>query len=153
MGILLISIACIRKGNDLGAALAFATLLMFKHIFFYCAPLFVVYLLRHYCFEPDFSQVEATSDRNSNGSPGSSPATAASSPEPMEERLIMARRFNFFKFIKLASVVLIVVACGLGPFLVFRGEGRSIVDVLQQMLSRLFPFGRGLVHAYWAPNV
>jgi len=71
----------------------------------------------------------------------------------MEERLIMARRFNFFKFIKLASVVLIVVACGLGPFLVFRGEGRSIVDVLQQMLSRLFPFGRGLVHAYWAPNV
>lgn len=54
-------------------------------------------------------------------------------------------RPRFCNIIKLGSCVVGIFAIAFGPFVQW-GQ-------LLQLKSRLFPFSRGLCHAYWAPNI
>ena len=54
-------------------------------------------------------------------------------------------RIRFGNSFKLASGLVTVFGAAFVPFW-YQGQ-------MDQVLSRLFPFSRGLCHAYWAPNV
>lgn len=49
LGLLLMSISGLMEGKDLMGGFFFAVLLCFKHLFAVAAPVYFVYLLRHYC--------------------------------------------------------------------------------------------------------
>jgi alpha-1,3-glucosyltransferase len=54
-------------------------------------------------------------------------------------------RIRWKNSLKLATGILAIFGIAFGPF--------ALWDQMPQVLSRLFPFSRGLCHAYWAPNV
>lgn len=49
LGVLLVSVSALEEGKDLLGGFVFAVLLCFKHLFAVAAPVYFVYLLRHYC--------------------------------------------------------------------------------------------------------
>ncbi|XP_010691987.2 probable dolichyl pyrophosphate Glc1Man9GlcNAc2 alpha-1,3-glucosyltransferase [Beta vulgaris subsp. vulgaris] len=106
LGLLLISISGLMEGNDLVGGFFFAVLLCFKHLFAVAAPVYFVYLLRHYCRGGWIK--------------------------------------GFRRLFGLGMVVVLVFAAAFGPFVYH--------DQMLQVIHRMFPFGRGLCHAYWAPN-
>lgn len=52
---------------------------------------------------------------------------------------------RYFNCLKLGAGIAAIFASAFGPF--------ALWGQLDQVLRRLFPFSRGLCHAYWAPNV
>ena len=61
----------------------------------------------------------------------------------LRRKSIFQPRFN--NIAKLGAVVIGIFTTAFAPF--------AYLGQLDQLLSRLFPFSRGLCHAYWAPNV
>ena len=130
-GVLLLSVAALARHNYILAGILFSGLLMLKHIYLYIAPAYIVFMFRSYCFR----------------SPGGN---------------ISWSSFSLVKLLMLGVSVLLNVALALGPFILTGETLRQLVppgtiilvspDNLGHVLSRLFPFKRGLCHAYWAPN-
>ncbi|KAG5648694.1 hypothetical protein DXG03_000040 [Asterophora parasitica] len=54
-------------------------------------------------------------------------------------------KLHIKNFLSLANSVIVVFILSLGPFI--------LMGQIPQLFSRLFPFTRGLNHAYWAPNM
>src|SRR5450432_3710795 len=52
---------------------------------------------------------------------------------------------KFLNAVKLGTGIITIFGAALGPF--------AYWDQIPQLLSRLFPFSRGLCHAYWASNI
>lgn len=122
-GIFILSIVNAKLGNHLACGFWFAVLLCFKHIFLYIAPAYFVYLLSGYC-------LNKLPKRNSY----------------YEYTLKdLFNIINWKNLLKLGSTVLAVFFVAFAPFAYF--------GVLPQLFKRLFPFSRGLTHAYWAPNI
>ncbi|GAA5857846.1 hypothetical protein JCM1840_000934 [Sporobolomyces johnsonii] len=59
-----------------------------------------------------------------------------------------AGRFQLDRLVELGLIVVSICALSFGPFVLAGGPSQ-----LTQIVSRLFPFQRGLNHAYWAGNV
>ena len=144
-GVLIYCVYCanIGRGRHLHLAASFSALVLLKHLFVPMAPAFAVYLIRHHCF------VTTTAPNNDNKSD-------------------TTITFSTTRFMQLVAIAVVALSIAIGPFihrealLTTASEASSswlkkyslAASVqLGQMLTRLFPFGRGLVHAYWAPNV
>ncbi|KAF8561102.1 hypothetical protein P879_06857 [Paragonimus westermani] len=122
-GILFLSGAYLVDGNYVKAAACFTILLNMKHIFLYVAPVYFVFILFNYCLR-EFEFI--TTNR-----------LLALGNRPM--------RSFATKLVKIGTAMLVVTFLSFGPFL---SESQ-----LRQIFARLFPFERGLTHAYWAPNI
>ena len=112
------------QGNKLASGVLFAVLLNFKHIYMYLA-VSTSHVLSH-------------------------PLNILSQPAYF---IYLLRAFCMspsgeilpLRFLSLANAVIAVFVLSLGPFV--------LMGQIPQLISRLFPFKRGLNHAYWAPNV
>jgi alpha-1,3-glucosyltransferase len=94
MGLYVLSLALImRQDMDLAAGFMFAVLLNFKHIFLYVAPVYFVYLLGHYTFDPGHSQSHSQSHSHTSGP-----------------------RFRPFKLMKMGIIVITTFVISFGPF-------------------------------------
>ena len=107
------------------SAVSYCILLTLKHLYLLLGPAFLIEMLSKYCF---------CFNKRSGRWPTFS--------------------FSASRFLLLGLATLTTVAIPFIP-VVYTGPDSQFTawDNLMQIKSRLFPFGRGLTHAYWAPNL
>ena len=135
IGLLIYSISLIYQSRDIEAAITYTILLNMKHLFLSVSLIFFIYLLRHYCFYLPIQPLKYDDqDMHENSF-------------EYEGDNFDCESFQLNNLIQLGLAVICIFAISLGPF-IFAGG----FEQLSFIKDRLFPFGRGLVHAYWAPN-
>lgn len=139
LGLLILCFDLANKRSYKALALVYSILVLMKHLFAPLAPIFAIFLLNNHCFklQPistiksliNFSQLVAIA--------------------------IFALLGAFLPFILLSHSSSAGEECDklLCHDSLILHAGNGVLDQIAQIFSRLFPFGRGLVHAYWAPNV
>lgn len=130
LALLIFCIDCAFRGHHIMMAISFSTLVLLKHLFVTLAPLFAYYLLACHCNLNLF---------------GFHKSGESSTPPSFSSTLL---HFKPLAFLQLVCVAFAALAIAFGPFLLQDNP----MGQMQQIAARLFPFGRGLVHAYWAPN-
>jgi alpha-1,3-glucosyltransferase len=133
----------------LGAG-TFASLLALKHLYLTLAPLYFFYLLRRHCFiivndekngKPKYDTANINTQSSDNIIMNSSGDGGSSSSNTILMRQREVLRFSWTRLLVLGFVA---VLCFLGPFVPFMIQSNNPVEQTQQILKRLFPFGRGV---------
>jgi alpha-1,3-glucosyltransferase len=148
LGFLLLSVSFITQAainpyryihHDIAGALLFAFLLGMKHLYLSLGPLYFIYLLRHYC---------SILDKAANSKKGER--------EPQNQKISSSDggnsvlQFSLLRFFHLSLITLVILFLPYIPIILYTS---SPMEQMKQIFSRLFPFGRGLVHEYWAGNI
>ncbi|PHJ25332.1 alg8 glycosyltransferase family protein [Cystoisospora suis] len=182
LGILLLSIAQIQEGHYCRGSVSFACLLLLKHIFLYVAPVYFVFLLSRLRKDATaFVRLQQETGKarkharvcSTNQIVGASPlgsfsvqekchptpTTSAELSPPGGMQCSAAWEDAFSSTSHLSTKVLLVwlaQVIKIGGLVGFVAVAIvlpfAVTGQLSAMLCRLFPFGRGLLHAQWAAN-
>jgi alpha-1,3-glucosyltransferase len=171
LGLLLLSISCMVRGASVAAtgtssssssssqiwellsAAIYAILLTMKHLYITLAPLYFFYLLRRHCYVVVVAAANATTAMDNNNGERKNRRKKSEkkydTTNNNDNKANTTLQFAFGGFVLLATVTLL---CFIGPFVPFLLQPNP-KEQIQQILKRLFPFNRGLVHDYWAANI